>query len=243
MKFTLHLFYFPLRCFQAEPSVKRHFLRKWLKDSSITADVDLRSILDWDYYLERLGSTIQKIITIPAALQQVPNPVPRVAHPDWLHKRMNKAETCTQRKITDIFKPAPDIEDGFGGCATKPNHLPIRITKKRPSSVLQPPPGPPKPWREVLGAPPRLEDVGTLAWLEFHQKKWKLQAERRKWIGEGGISSGPLAKRIRGLGGFLTRTRAALSQCIWQVSCLYYFFHVFIIIIIFNKSFVHLNCL
>lgn len=28
-------------------------------------------ILDWDYYIERLGSTIQKIITIPAALQQV----------------------------------------------------------------------------------------------------------------------------------------------------------------------------
>lgn len=28
-------------------------------------------ILDWDYYIERLGSAIQKIITIPAALQQV----------------------------------------------------------------------------------------------------------------------------------------------------------------------------
>lgn len=30
-----------------------------------------RQILDWDYYIERLGSAIQKIITIPAALQQV----------------------------------------------------------------------------------------------------------------------------------------------------------------------------
>lgn len=28
-------------------------------------------ILDWSYYIERLGSAIQKIITIPAALQQV----------------------------------------------------------------------------------------------------------------------------------------------------------------------------
>ena len=28
-------------------------------------------ILDWNYYIERLGSAIQKIITIPAALQQV----------------------------------------------------------------------------------------------------------------------------------------------------------------------------
>ena len=28
-------------------------------------------ILDWDYYIERLASAIQKIITIPAAMQRV----------------------------------------------------------------------------------------------------------------------------------------------------------------------------
>lgn len=213
-------------------------MRKWLKDPSITVDVDLRSILDWDYYLERLGNTVQKIITIPAALQQVPNPVPRVAHPDWLHKKMNKAETCTQRKITDIFKAAPDIEDAIGQGPSK-TPLPPRITKKRPSSVLQPPPGPPKSWREVLGEPPRLEDIGTLAWLEFHQKKWKLQAERRKWIGEGGTSSGPVAKRIKGLGGFLTRTKAALSQCIWQVSVLFVVLLIIDLSICFKWSFIN----
>ena len=37
---------------------------------------------------ERLGSAIQKIITIPAAMQRVANPVPRVKHPDWLHKKV-----------------------------------------------------------------------------------------------------------------------------------------------------------
>jgi hypothetical protein len=47
---------------------------------------DVRDILDWDYYRERLGNAIQKIITIPAAMQCVPNPVPRVKHPDWLTK-------------------------------------------------------------------------------------------------------------------------------------------------------------
>lgn len=47
----------------------------------------MRAIVDWDYYRERLGSAIQKIITIPAAMQRVPNPVPRVKHPDWLHKK------------------------------------------------------------------------------------------------------------------------------------------------------------
>lgn len=39
-------------------------------------DFDIRSILDWEYYLERLGKCIQKIITIPAALQKVTYPLP-----------------------------------------------------------------------------------------------------------------------------------------------------------------------
>lgn len=34
-------------------------------------DFGIRSLLDWDYYLERLGKCIQKIITIPAAMQKV----------------------------------------------------------------------------------------------------------------------------------------------------------------------------
>ena len=49
---------------------------------------DFRDIVDWDYYRERLGSAIQKIITIPAAMQHVPNPVPRVQHPEWLRKKV-----------------------------------------------------------------------------------------------------------------------------------------------------------
>ena len=51
---------------------------------------DVRGIVDWDYYRERLGGTIQKIITIPAAMQRVPNPVPRIKHPDWLHKMVGQ---------------------------------------------------------------------------------------------------------------------------------------------------------
>ena len=46
----------------------------WLyfrQKSPVLANCDVRSILDWDYYIERLNSAIQKIITIPAALQGV----------------------------------------------------------------------------------------------------------------------------------------------------------------------------
>ena len=53
---------------QSEIGIQRHYLRKWTKRSNLT-DFDIRSLLDWDYYIERLGSAIQKIITIPAALQ------------------------------------------------------------------------------------------------------------------------------------------------------------------------------
>ena len=87
-------------------------MRKWLKAPGLQ-DFDIRDILDWSYYLERLGGCIQKIITIPAALQGVANPVPRIAHPDWLHKKMlEKNDVYKQRKITDIFTVKPRAPPG-----------------------------------------------------------------------------------------------------------------------------------
>ena len=76
----------PVTIFSAEESVKRYYLRKWMREDP--GDMDPRSVIDWEYYTERLGSVIQKLITIPAALQKIHNPVPRVAHPDWLQKRI-----------------------------------------------------------------------------------------------------------------------------------------------------------
>ncbi|TNN38408.1 DNA polymerase epsilon catalytic subunit A [Liparis tanakae] len=136
----------PLAIFQAEPSVKKHFLRKWLKMPGLL-DLDIRSILDWSYYIERLGSAIQKIITIPAALQQVQvkNPVPRVRHPDWLHKKLlEKNDIYKQKKISELFTSegkrqvahqpleagqAADMEDF--GLPAKPLQPAILISSKR----------------------------------------------------------------------------------------------------------------
>ena len=66
--------------------IKRNILKKWLKDPSLNK-FSPRDVIDWNYYYERLASVVQKIITIPAALQDVKNPVPRVPHPDWLQKK------------------------------------------------------------------------------------------------------------------------------------------------------------
>ena len=95
----------PTAIWKAEPAVMKHYLRKWCKAPEMEGeDFDIRNILDWDYYLERLNNTIRKIITIPAALQKVPNPVPRVPHPDWLQttvRRMN--DKFKQKSIKSIF--------------------------------------------------------------------------------------------------------------------------------------------
>jgi DNA polymerase epsilon subunit 1 len=39
----------PVAIFSADAQVKRFFLRKWMRDDP--GDMDLRTILDWDYYL------------------------------------------------------------------------------------------------------------------------------------------------------------------------------------------------
>lgn len=96
----------PVAIFSAEKTVKSHYLRKWLKDHSLE-EFDPRSLIDWDYYWDRLASTIQKIITIPAGLQDVENPVPRIPHPDWLAKRVKaKHDKMKQKSLKGFFAKA-----------------------------------------------------------------------------------------------------------------------------------------
>jgi DNA polymerase epsilon subunit 1 len=98
----------PVNIFSAEPAVARSFLRQWTKDTlpgDTNAMPDVRDLVDWDYYTTRLGSAIQKIITIPAALQNVLNPVPRVVHPDWLGKVVRERnDTRKQFTMADMFQ-------------------------------------------------------------------------------------------------------------------------------------------
>lgn len=78
----------PVTIFRADPAIRTHFLRKWTADTSVPTELNLKALLDWDYYTGRFSACVQKIVTIPAALQSLPNPVPRVVHPDWLEKRI-----------------------------------------------------------------------------------------------------------------------------------------------------------
>ncbi|KAI5066379.1 hypothetical protein GOP47_0019003 [Adiantum capillus-veneris] len=101
----------PVAIFETEPEVTKAFLRKWCK---VPSDATIRSIVDWEYYRQRLGSAIQKIISIPAAMQKVTNPVPRVSHPDWLWKKIReKNDKYRQRNISDMLSAKLKTKDSL----------------------------------------------------------------------------------------------------------------------------------
>ena len=64
----------------------------------------MRYLIDWDYYIERFGNTVQKIVVIPALLQHESNPVPSLEPPDWLKKRLREMNSGYQQtKINSYF--------------------------------------------------------------------------------------------------------------------------------------------
>jgi DNA polymerase epsilon subunit 1 len=163
----------PVAIFTADPAIRQHFLRKWLKDNSLV-DFDLRTILDWQYYTERLGSVIQKLITIPAALQKVPNPVPRIRHPDWLYRKVaTKEDKFQQHKLTDMFAKmnatavSRDMED-FGNGNGKANGQKKAVVKKRSTKDKDMP---------IEMAPDPMVDYS--GYIRVMKKQWRTQRLER----------------------------------------------------------------
>jgi len=232
----------PLAIFQSESAVRRHYLKKWLKDPTLYSD-DIRHILDWNYYIERLGSAIQKIITIPAAMQGLANPVPRVQHPPWLHKKITEKNTShRQKKITDIFTmiakgsthnsssdELPDIEDFAGPSSISfKNPLVSVINKRKRDQSEDEETIRGKNWKEVLGSPPPrgITKEERLKWLEFHKKKWAFQAKQRQQYRQkktktnesDGITWGVIRNmNTSTMTGFLRRAQRKLLETPWQI--------------------------
>ena len=48
----------------------KKLLRKWLKDYTLDKDVDMREVIDWEFYKERLAGKILIIVIIPAAMKE-----------------------------------------------------------------------------------------------------------------------------------------------------------------------------
>jgi DNA polymerase epsilon subunit 1 len=189
----------PVAIFSAELSVKRHFLRKWLKDNSLE-DFELRSILDWDYYIERIGSVVQKLITIPAALQKIANPVPRIRHPDWLFRRVASLDDkFKQKRVDEMFarqKPAiRDVEDIASQAAA------VEIAVREPS-----PPPPPKPAPDVL--------KNYSGWIAHMKPLWR---EKRQQLLEARETGAGFGGKTGSLGSMMFQRSSFLSSSVWDI--------------------------
>ena len=220
----------PLAIFQAEESVRKYYLRRWTKDRGLS-DFDIRKLIDWEYYLERFSSTIQKIITIPAALQDIQNPVPRIKHPEWLHKQLlQRNDSFKQHKMTDHFKlgknrqttdeynaaqkenTPPDIED----CA-KPS-APRKRTREEEEDLIVG-----RTWKEALGEMPVWGSTHAQRqkWFKFQKLKWQFQRKKRKIMHRTGkvnrgVPTGGAGETGGTLGAIRKRAKTVLDQ-FWNV--------------------------
>jgi DNA polymerase epsilon subunit 1 len=217
----------PTAIWKAEPTVMKHFLRKWLKSPGLDGDgLDMRNILDWDYYLDRLGKTIQKIISIPAALQKVPNPVPRVPHPDWLESKVKRLnERYQQQSIRSMFGVKPthkntpnlmiDIEDMDGG--TKPIMRPlVHKMHVRGKST------------EVVAEQVQLEESRIRAdltkdsfddWLKQKKLLWRRALTERRGSTSSNSFGGMMKKQRKAVSmdGFIRDAANSLNENEWQI--------------------------
>jgi DNA polymerase epsilon subunit 1 len=226
----------PMSIFSAEESVKRYFLRKWMREDP--GDMDPRTVLDWDYYRERLASVIQKLITIPAAYQKVKNPVPRVPHPDWLDRRIRQREDkLQQKKMTDMFskkplmngdaniannKSAGDLED-FGVAklsqaqSQKKRGMVTGMVTKMVAKRKEPEPAVPVQTDPYAALPKIMPSItkNYSEWLMYQKQKWKIQRQarkrRRQLFGEKPVDSSDA------IGTFFRNQAESLFISTWQL--------------------------
>ncbi|KAG5420383.1 POL2 [Candida metapsilosis] len=214
----------PVSIFSSEK--KEVFMKKWLKDPSLNK-FSPRDVIDWDYYYERLASVVQKIITIPAALQNVKNPVPRVPHPDWLRKKVENRESSKQQKsIAQFFNAGTkddnkvqDIED-FGEIdtgAVKAKMSTVRLKKRKAgrANLVYDSEEEEKNQAILNGSCPDItKDYG--GFLQYQKAKWTMQASgrerRRKLFG----SQAQSAQRST-VGGMMRKQAENIAGSNWEI--------------------------
>ncbi|KAH9386608.1 DNA polymerase epsilon subunit 1 [Nematocida major] len=98
----------PQSVFYASKELKDKYLRKWL--CLRTVPEDIREIVDWGYYLERLSNIIARIIIVPAVLQGISNPVKRIQPPQWTVSRRKIIEFLTKTTAEEKEAASPQIQ-------------------------------------------------------------------------------------------------------------------------------------
>lgn len=187
----------PTPIFNTEPKIRNYFLRKWSKDNSIQ-DFDIRNFIDWDYYIDRFSTTVRKIITIPAGLQNIDNPVARVKEPDWLRKMMQqKRATTNQKRISDLFRRAAPIASPLNTPAGTPAGAPAGgaaaegemeevLPEWEEPAVVEPEQEQEPEKEQVRAARVSVKRSADFdAWLQQRKRSW---AESRRRLTETGVA-------------------------------------------------------
>ena len=192
----------PSVVFSLNDSEKLKFLKLWMKEPALR-DPSFQSVIDWDYYKERLGTCIQKIITIPATLQKVQNPSPRIPLPDWLNRRTRDIDSnFKQQSITNMFKPVDysnvkvkDIED------------------------IKPPPPMIPNLLEIKNPPSFIDEFS--AWIKVQKPAWsqrrKYNLALRKFRREGKIKK----ETPKSMSSYLKSKDQGLLYSLWEVIGMY----------------------
>jgi len=174
----------PIQVFESDELVRRSFLKRWLRESR-DGNLELKELIDWDYYRERLGSAILKMICIPAALQKVPNPVPRIPLPDWLSRQVRLFNDPRKQASLDSFVkkiPVTDIEN----TARRPSTTGV-VRSTKPLAPALDRGGTTQPVVSALKPDIRADFRG---WVKYSKRRWleNIRSRRRKpvdtWSGK-----------------------------------------------------------
>jgi DNA polymerase epsilon subunit 1 len=189
--------------------IKLKMLRRWLKDNRLE-EADLKSIVDWGYYIERLSNTMQKMVTISAAYQGIENPVPFIQHPKWLEAKIKRDNnTNPQTKLSSFFgaKKVSDIEDIIE------ERRPPRMANKM--DIEKEPAGKKSSAQKELEEylPQTSYDENFNTWLSEQKKFWRQNRQRRK----AGLRESSTSKLPKEINSFFKHTEQQIQRMNWYI--------------------------
>jgi DNA polymerase epsilon subunit 1 len=211
----------PCIVFEDKDQKKRErYLKKWLRNSNMKQennDFDIRKILDWDYYKERLGGTIQKIITIPAALQNCVNPIKAIKQPEWLNKRIKaNNDKFKQKDMKHFFqvteKPKNiEIEDlQTMGVLNEMKALSMQEQKQKKLEMQTQR----EKYSKMENCPKPAEKFGE--WMKYQKQNWRKIRKNMKENKEV-VSMKELQKPKSSLGQFIRNMDEVLLKSTWHI--------------------------
>ena len=174
------------------------------------------------YYKERLANCIAKIITIPAAMQGIVNPVPRVAHPDWLQKRIAANDTTSKQTSIASFFSAALPSDPFAALDMEDlaKRTPNTAQKKLPIVTKRGKGGKASLPSEAPAVPAiSLKATDYKLWLSQMKAVWLYNIERKKLCMAGVLDfdTAMAPRRNAGVSSFIAGRARNIMQQSWQI--------------------------